>query len=210
MKPRLTLVAFALASTLLTTGCGEGAVDGAGQSTGRADATPSANTSPARQKAPQDASPRTVEGRSASGDAAGGGAPRLEDVRVTEHGTFDRVRFDFSGDISKVFAEYMDALREPGRGRQVPLAGEHQLVLVLVGVARQNPSIDAEPTAAVREVRTSGVFEGEMIVGIGTDTEGAGPAGYRVRLGDDTVTVDVAHRASASASPSVSASPSSN
>ncbi len=208
MKPRLTLVAFALASTLLTTGCGEGAVDGAGQSTGRAGATPSADSSPAPQKAPQDASARTVEGRPAGGDAAGrgAGAPRLEDVRVTEHGTFDRVRFDFSGDISKVFAEYMDALREPGRGRQVPLAGEHQLVLVLVGVARQDPSIDAESTAAVREVRASGVFEGEMIVGIGTDTEGAGPAGYRVRLGDDTVTVDVAHRASASAP----ASPSSN
>jgi hypothetical protein len=188
---RRTLVAFALASTLLTSACGQGAVeDNAGRSTAGADATPSAKKSSA---APVDSSPRTVEAK--RHDAAGGVA-ELAEVRVTEHKGFDRVRFQFSRGVSKVFAEYMDELREPGRGRKVALAGEHKLVLVFVGVERQEPAISAAQTSTVREVRASGVFEGEMIVGIGTRSKGEGPAGYRVGLEGKTVTVDVAHRGS--------------
>lgn len=192
MKPRTALVALALTSALFIAGCGEGAMDGAGQSTGRDGASRSAEAS----AAPQDASPREVEGKPPRA-AAGDSAAKLKSVKVTEHGAFDRVRFEFGGGgVTKVFAEYMETLREPGRGTKVPLAGEHRLVLVFVGMARQDPAVDAKSTTAVREVRATGVFEGEMIAGIGTDTAGDGPGGFRVRLEGNTVTVDVAHKAS--------------
>lgn len=193
MRSRPTLAAFALASALLTAGCGEGSVDGAGQTTGRPTASPSGSAT--LSAAPQDTSPREVKA-SSSGTEAGQSAVKLARVQVSEHGAYDRVRFEFSGRPTKVFAEYMDALRAPGRGEKIPLAGEHQLVLVFVGMERQKPSVETKSTTAVREVHASGVFEGEMIVGIGTDTEGDGPAGFRVRLDGDAVIVDVAHKAS--------------
>lgn len=195
MKRRLSLVAFALASTLLTSGCGQQTVeDGESGSTAGASPSASAEASPDRSAAaPANASARTFEVE--GGDAEGGPA-KLSSVKVTEHGAFDRVRFDFgAGGVSKVFAEYMDELREPGRGRKVELAGEHKLVLVFVGVARQKPSVTVDPTGTVRDVHASGVFEGEMIVGVGVDTEGDGPAGYRVQLDGSSVTVEIAHRA---------------
>jgi hypothetical protein len=205
VKRRLALVAFALASSLLTSGCGQGTVeDGAGRSTPGGEAAPSAGESSAPPSAaPSDVSPRTVEAEE-QGDADG--AAKLSAVKVTEHPAYDRVRFTFDGGVSTVFAEYMDALREPGRGRKVDLRGEHKLVLVFVGVARQDPAVSVDPTSTVREVRASGVFEGEMIVGIGLDTKGEGPAGYRVDVAGDSVTVEVAHRASPAAGPSVSVS----
>jgi hypothetical protein len=187
VKPRLTRVALALASVLLTTGCGEGAVDGAAG----ADGSPSAEASVSA--APGDTSPREVTGRSAS-NRTDDSAAVLENVEVSGHGAFDRVRFDFSDDVSKVFAEYLDAFREPGRGRKIPLAGEHRLVLVFVGTGRHVPSVDAQSAAAVREVRAAGVFEGELTVGIGTHSEGRGPGGFRVRPNGKTVLVDIAHR----------------
>ncbi|MFR9673649.1 hypothetical protein [Streptomyces sp. TR06-5] len=191
MPHRHRLAAFALASVMLTAGCAQGTGDGAGQSKGRSHASPS----PSRSAAPTDASPREVEGRPASGASE----PRLRDVEVTGHGTFDRVRFTFSGGVGTVFAEYMQALRDPGRGNRIPLAGEHPLILVFSGVARHRPTLDVEPTAAVREVRSTGVFEGELTVGIGTQGTGHGPAGFRVRMKDDAVLVDIAHRAESGA-----------
>lgn len=190
MKPRTALVAVALACTLLTAGCGEGTVDGAG----RDGAEPSAQAS----GAPQGTGPVEVEGLSRR--TAADAAVLLTGVKVTGHDTFDRVRFTFDGGVTKVFASYQEALREPGRGRKIPLAGEHRLVLVLVGTARQKPAVDVRATTAVREVRAAGVFEGEMTVGIGTETAGDGPGGFRVRVDGNTVTVDVAHKA-ATASP---------
>jgi hypothetical protein len=185
------LVALAFASVLLTAACGEGTMDGAGQSNGRTDTGSSAEAS----AAPQDVSPREVEGQPPHA-RADGSAAELQQVTVTEHGDFDRIRFEFGGGVDKVFAEYLDALREPGRGQKVPLAGEHRLVLVFVGMARQDPAVDVRPTSAVRDVRVTGVFEGEMIAGIGTHTSGDGPGGFRIGLDGRTVTVDVAHKAS--------------
>lgn len=194
MRSRHALAAFALASVLLAAGCGEGSMDGAGQSPERPTTSPSPSRSATLSPAPTDASPREVES-SSSGAEAGDSAVKLSSVQVTEHDAYDRVRFEFSGGPTKVFAEYMEALREPGRGKRIPLAGEHQLVLVFVGLERQTPTVETKSTTAVREVHAAGVFEGEMIVGIGTDTEGEGPAGFRVRLDGDDVIVDVAHKA---------------
>ncbi|MDT0378467.1 hypothetical protein RM572_06695 [Streptomyces sp. DSM 42041] len=209
MKRRPALVAFAVASALLTSGCGQGTVeDGSGRSTPGGEAAPSAGKSSAPPSAaPADVTPRTVEARE-QGDA--GGAAKLSSVKVTRLPAYDRVRFTFDGGVSQVFAEYMDALREPGRGRTIDLKGEHKLVLVFVGVARQDPAGRADTTDTVREVRATGVFEGEMIVGLGLDSEGEGPAGYRVEVKGDSVTVEVAHRASPSGSPSGSPSASSS
>ncbi|EST39284.1 hypothetical protein N566_02835 [Streptomycetaceae bacterium MP113-05] len=194
MNRRLSLVAFALVSTLLTSGCGQETVeDGEGSTGAGASPSTSAEAPPDRSAdAPADTSARTIEGDE-QGDAAG--TAKLSSVRVTEHDAFDRVRFEFGGGVSKVFAEYMDELRGPGRGKKIELAGEHKLVLVFVGVARQDPDVTVDPTGTVRQVRASGVFEGEMIVGVGLGTEGDGPAGYRVETEGSSVTVEIAHRA---------------
>lgn len=197
MRTRLAVTALALAAVLLTSGCGQEpaqhAQDDAGRSTA-GEVTPSGTGAPALPStAPADSSPRTVEAKRHGATAA---PARLADVRVTAHDAFDRIRFEFSGGVSKVFAEYMEELREPGRGKRIPLAGEHTLVLVFVGVARQDPALRTDSTSTVREIRASGVFEGEMIVGLGLDSEGDGPAGYRVEADGTSVTVDIAHQAS--------------
>jgi hypothetical protein len=120
-------------------------------------------------------------------------------VRVSGHGTYDRVSFEFAGGVPGYFAEYVDTLRHGGLGKEVHIAGEHQLKIVFVGVTPESAFKSEESTSAIREIRDLGVFEGEMGVGIGVGPQGDGPAGFRVKADEDRIVVDIAHERGSSA-----------
>jgi hypothetical protein len=129
-----------------------------------------------------------------SGRAAGQDRPHLlEAVRTGRHDTFHRVVFEFSQAAPAFYAEYTETLRQGGSGRKIGVDGEHVLLLVFRGMTPESHFASAPATSVVREVVTASVFEGDMRIGIGLDTSGAGRPGFRIDTFGDRVVVDFAH-----------------
>lgn len=200
MPRRSALSATALAAVLLTAGCGGGespngteepvpTAEESASASGPDAPSPSPEAGDRPAGAPQDASRKSGEGRWTGASAA----PVLKEVRVSGHGAYDRIGFEFADGVPGYFAEYVDTLRHGGLGKEVRITGEHRLKVVFVGVTPQSAFEDREGTSAIREVRDLGVFEGEMGVGIGVDSEGGGRAGFRVKVDGNRIVVDIAH-----------------
>ncbi|MCG3043373.1 hypothetical protein ACLIYM_16525 [Streptomyces fenghuangensis] len=200
MPRRSVLSATALAAVLLTAGCGGGeGPNGAEEPVPTAEesasvsgldaSSPSPEAGDRAAGSPQDASRKSGEGRWTDASAA----PALKDVRVSGHDAYDRVSFEFADGVPDYFAEYVDTLRHGGLGEEVRIAGEHRLKIVFVGITPRSTFEDREGTPVIREIRDLGVFEGEMGVGIGVDSEGGSRAGFRVKADGNRIVVDIAH-----------------
>ena len=103
--------------------------------------------------------------------------PTLVDVRAGGHAGFDRVVFEFQGDVPQHRIDYVDQLVEDGSGNPVSVAGQADLEVVFQGANAH--ADDGSPTvtprrfspglAAVKEVAQIGDFEAVVSYGIGVD-----------------------------------------
>ena len=103
--------------------------------------------------------------------------PTLVDVRAGSHTDFDRVVFEFRGDVPEHRIGYVDQLVEDGTGDPVSVAGGADLEVVFQGANAHEE--DGSPTIsqrrfspglpAVKEIAQLGDFEAVVSYGIGVD-----------------------------------------
>lgn len=124
----------------------------------------------------------------------------LTDVRVAEHGTFDRIVLEFSGAATPGWAvNYVDKAVLDGSGEAVTLGGDAILDIYASGTTWPAPDYYDGPrhlkvqNGDVSDVLVGGTFEGYTQVITGID---GGPVPFRVfALTDPSrLVVDVAHQ----------------
>jgi hypothetical protein len=113
----------------------------------------------------------------AAAPAGAQSAPTLVDVRAGSHAGFDRVVFEFQGDVPQHRIGYVDQLVEDGSGNPVSVAGAADLEVVFQGANAHKE--DGSPTIsprrfspglpAVKEIAQLGDFEAVVSYGIGVD-----------------------------------------
>ena len=113
----------------------------------------------------------------AAAPAGAQSAPTLVDVRAGSHAGFDRVVFEFQGDVPQHRIGYVDQLVEDGTGNPVSVAGAADLEVVFQGANAHKE--DGSPTIsprrfspglpAVKEIAQLGDFEAVVSYGIGVD-----------------------------------------
>lgn len=132
----------------------------------------------------------------------------VENVRAGQHSCFDRLVIDVDDVPSSMTYDvrYVDAVREDGSGKVVPLAGAADLQIILRAPAYEDgrptyTPADPDRLVGVRDWRTfrqvayAGSFEGQTTVGLGVRAR----LPFRVMVldgpGDGArLVVDVAHR----------------
>jgi hypothetical protein len=110
-------------------------------------------------------------------------APELVSVSTSERNGYDRVVFTFEGSLPGYQVRYVPQVTDAG-GRRLPLAGAAFLEVAFEPARAHGP--DGRPTfpdgtltpgsAALRQVRFAGDFEGRVSFGLGVATRG----GFRV------------------------------
>jgi hypothetical protein len=113
----------------------------------------------------------------AAAPAGAQSAPILVDVRAGGHAGFDRVVFEFQGDVPQHRIGYVGQLVEDGSGNPVSVAGAADLEVVFQGANAHRE--DGSPTIsprrfspglpAVKEIAQLGDFEAVVSYGIGVD-----------------------------------------
>jgi hypothetical protein len=113
----------------------------------------------------------------AAAPAGAQSAPTLVDVRAGSHAGFDRVVFEFQGDVPQHRIGYVDQLVEDGSGNPVSVAGAADLEVVFQGANAHKE--DGSPTIsprrfspglpAVKEIAQLGDFEAVVSYGVGVD-----------------------------------------
>lgn len=132
----------------------------------------------------------------------------VQDVRAGRHTCFDRLVIDVADVPGSLTYDvrYVDAVREDGSGRVLPLAGSADLRIILRAPAHRDgaPTYSpADPTALVdvrgwdtlRQVALAGSVEGQTTLGLGVRAR----LPFRVLVldgprGGARLVVDVAHR----------------
>lgn len=127
----------------------------------------------------------------------------MTDVRVGQHGCYDRLVLDMSGDVRGYSVRYVDEVRFDGSGKLVPLRGGAKLEVIARAGADPMDSIflpngelaDVSKYRTFRHVAWAGSFEGQTTVGLGTRAR----LPFRVFILDGPGTgsrlvIDVAHQ----------------
>lgn len=188
----LTTTATLAAATLLLSACG-GDPAGVGadpspvttQTTSApATSTPSASASPGATDLPAPTKTTPVQAGSMTTPAA-----LLTSIQVAHHSTYDRVVFEFSGELPGYRVAYVPQVVMDASGEPVALKGSHFLQVVFQGAtldtSLQQGSAGKQYTGpkritpllpAVQEIAFAGDFEAVLSWGIGV----AGPRGFRV------------------------------
>lgn len=103
----------------------------------------------------------------------------LYDVRAGRHACFDRLVFDVHGPIAGYRVQYVDAVRAPGSGAVVGVAGRARLEIRIevpahdtAGRATYRPAshsrlVDVRGWDTFRQVAWAGSFEGSTTVALG-------------------------------------------
>ncbi|GAA2386873.1 hypothetical protein GCM10010420_07170 [Streptomyces glaucosporus] len=165
-------------------------------SASRSSAPPSEGGEGAADDAPRSASRKSGKGRGADETELA----VLTGVRVGAHGAYDRVVFDFRGGAPAYVAEYVAALHQDGSGEEIPVEGEHRLMLVFSRARPEDPQKEFDTgdttTPTVRDLAFVSYFEGDVRFGIGVDARrGDGRPGFRVTAVENRIVVDIAHAA---------------
>lgn len=138
-----------------------------------------------------------VYGDIGSDDTSG----KIYAIDTGQHDCFDRIviRVDTDQEVG-LRAEYVDAVRTPGKGDAVLLEGDADLqILVQAWVADTNAlySLDIESPSwpALRQVVQAGSFEGQTTIGVGVDHKAPFKV-YYLPADDGTmrIVVDIAHQ----------------
>jgi hypothetical protein len=187
VRPRLIIAVVAVA--LLSAACGSqdddvALSDGASPTPATVATAPSPTSSPTSSPTPSDDEPQaTSDGGPQATPVFNGGTEDvvlegaqgdvavLQQVRVARQAEFDRVTWEFSGDVPTVRAGYDDEPLEPGRGEPVDVAGTTAVVMAA------EPAVDlaTELHAPAQEA-----YDGPERI-TGSDTEVVSEA---VRMGD--------------------------
>lgn len=134
-------------------------------------------------------------------------ASRLTNVRAGRHECFDRLVFDFAGNVDGYRVSYEDHVATDGAGVPIHLKGGADLEIVVSGAAHDHrgnltyrPSdrdhlVDVAGWDTFRQVAWAGDYEGQITVGLGVRAR----LPFRVFTldgpGDGSrIVIDVAHR----------------
>jgi hypothetical protein len=130
-------------------------------------------------------------------------AALLTDVRVGQHGCYDRLVLDMAGDVAGYSVRYVDQVRFDGSGQLVPLRGGAKLEVTARNGAAPTDSFflpngelaDVSAYRTFRQVAWAGSFEGQTTIGLGVRAR----LPFRVFILDgpgngSRLVVDVAHR----------------
>jgi len=127
--------------------------------------------------------------------------PELTNIRAGRHDCYDRLVFDFRGQITGSWVNYVATMTTDGRGDVVPLRGGAKLSIVMhapayddEGQATYEPANGAEVVnvsgyRTFRQVAWAGSFEGMTSVGLGVRAR----LPFRVFTLPGKLVVDVAH-----------------
>jgi hypothetical protein len=116
----------------------------------------------------------------AAAPAGAQSAPALVAVRAGRHAAFDRVVFEFRGNVPATrHIHYVDQLVQDGSGEPVSLAGAANLEVVFEGANahddRGNPTVSPRRFSpgfpALKEVAQVGDFEAVVSYGLGVDRQ---------------------------------------
>jgi hypothetical protein len=115
----------------------------------------------------------------AAAPAGAQSTPILVDVRAARHTGFDRVVFEFRGDLPPATVRYVDQLIQDGSGNPVSVAGAADLEVVFQGAdahdASGSPTVSPRRFSpglpAVKEVAQVSDFEAVVSYGIGVDRQ---------------------------------------
>ena len=115
---------------------------------------------------------------SAAKGASGPGGGQLRDVRAGRHACFDRLVLDLDVPRRGWSVRYVDAVKEDGSGRVVPVRGGARLEVAVWSGVRPTDSFFVSPGTLVdtsgyrtfRHVAWAGSFEDVTTVGLGVRT----------------------------------------
>jgi hypothetical protein len=142
----------------------------------------------------------------AAAPAGAQSAPTLVAVRAGRHAGFDRVVFEFRGDVPATRRiRYVDQLTEDASGEPVSLAGGADLEVVFEGANahddRGRPTVSPRRFApgftALKEVAQNGDFEAVVSYGLGVDRQR--PFTVSTLSGPSRLVIDIRTGASAGA-----------
>lgn len=136
-------------------------------------------------------------------EASPGSTALLTDVRVGQHGCYDRLVLDMTGDVQGYSVRYVDQVVFDGSGALVPLRGGAKLEVIARSGAIPTDSFflpngelaDVSQYRTFRHVAWAGSFEGQTTVGLGVRAR----LPFRVFILDgpasgSRLVIDVAHR----------------
>ncbi|MBA2531618.1 MAG: hypothetical protein H0V23_05855 [Nocardioidaceae bacterium] len=136
-------------------------------------------------------------------EASAGSSAQLTDVRVGQHGCYDRLVLDMTGDVQGYSVRYVDQVVFDGSGELVPLRGGAKIEVVARSGAIPTDSFflpngelaDVSQYRTFRHVAWAGSFEGQTTVGLGVRAR----LPFRVFILDgpgsgSRLVIDVAHR----------------
>lgn len=128
----------------------------------------------------------------------------LTNVRTGQHECYDRMVFDFNGNVNGYHVEYVPEVYADGSGMLIPLAGAAKLQIVVrapaydtagnptyaATVNQQLPGVNLAGYQTFRQAKYAGSFEGQTTVGLGVRAR----LPFRVFTLENRIVVDVAHR----------------
>jgi hypothetical protein len=136
-------------------------------------------------------------------EANPGSAALLTNVRVGQHGCYDRLVLDMIGDLHGYSVRYVDQVVFDGSGQPVPLRGGAKLEVIARSGAIPTDSFflpngelaNVSQYATFRHVAWAGSFEGQTTIGLGVRAR----LPFRVFILDgpgsgSRLVIDVAHR----------------
>ncbi len=136
-------------------------------------------------------------------EASPGSTALLTDVRVGQHGCYDRLVLDMTGDVQGYSVRYVDQVVFDGSGALVPLRGGAKLEVIARAGAIPTDSFflpngelaDVSQYRTFRHVAWAGSFEGQTTIGLGVRAR----LPFRVFILDgpgsgSRLVIDVAHR----------------
>jgi hypothetical protein len=131
-----------------------------------------------------------------SGPATGGG--ELVAIRTANHGSFDRVVFQFNGEGHPAYrVRYVPQVTEDPSDRPVPLQGRAFLLVAFQGASTmdvngqrvyQGPTTVTPGYPTLKQVKLAGDFERVLSFGIGVDHK----TGFRVLPLTNRIAIDLA------------------
>lgn len=125
----------------------------------------------------------------------------LVNLRAGQHDCYDRLVFDFRGNVNGYHVSYVDEMTEDPTGNPIPLRGGAKLAINVQGPAYDqagNPTytyanraelVNVTGYQTFRQVAWAGSFEGFTSIGLGVRAQ----LPFRVFTQPNRIIVDVAH-----------------
>ena len=194
MRTRPIVIVVLLTAVPAVAGCTDRSNGGASSTSAQAPTTTAATTTSAA--APTTAAAAAWPTGPRSGPATGGG--ELVAIRTANHGSFDRVVFQFNGEGHPAYrVRYVPRVTDDPSDRPVPLQGRAFLLVAFQGASTmdlndqrvyQGPTTVTPGHPTLKQVKIAGDFERVLSFGIGVDHQ----TGFRVLPLTNRIAIDLA------------------